>query len=78
MASQKIKKVSLNEITAAYNAMKEALEFYESGIDHFYKCINFGKSNLDAEAISFMNDSNIKIGGALKLAKAAPEIIEID
>lgn len=73
----KPKKVPLNEITAAYNAMHEALKFYKAGIDHFYKHINFAKSNLDAEAIAFMNDSNIKIDRALKLANAAPEIIEI-
>lgn len=28
------KKVSLNEITAAYNAMHEALNFYKAGIDN--------------------------------------------
>jgi hypothetical protein len=46
--------------------MREALLYYKQGIDHFYKCINFGKSNLDAEAIEFMNDSNIKISKALQ------------
>lgn len=70
------KKIALNEITKAYNEMFEALKFYQKGIDHFYKCINFGKSRLDAEAIAFMNDSNIKISKALKTAEASPVIIE--
>lgn len=71
------KKIALNEITKAYNEMKSALEYYEQGIKHFYKCINFGASYLDAEAVTFMNESEIKIRQALKTAKAAPEIIEI-
>lgn len=70
------KKIALNEITKAYNAMYEALKFYKEGIDHFYKCINFGKSNLDGEAIAFMNESNLKIDAALRTANAAPVIIE--
>jgi hypothetical protein len=70
------KKVALNEITTAYNQMKEALDYYNNGICHFYKCIDFGKSNLDAEAIEFMNESNLKITKALALANCAPEIIE--
>lgn len=74
----KSKKIALNEITKAYNEMHEALKFYKVGIDHFYKCINFKASHLDAEAIGFMNESNIKIDKALNTAKAAPEIIEID
>lgn len=64
----KNKKMALNEITNAYNAMHEALRYYKAGIDHFYNCINFKKSPLDADAIAFMNDSNIKISKALKLA----------
>jgi hypothetical protein len=71
------KKIALNEITRAYNEMHEALKFYKSGIDHFYKCINFKASHLDAEALAFMNESEIKISKALKTAAAAPEIIEI-
>lgn len=71
------KKIALNEITKAYNEMHDALKYYKAGIDHFYKCINFSKSNLDAEAVAFMNDSNIKISNALKTAAAAPIIIEI-
>lgn len=70
------KKVAINEITAAYNAMHEALKYYKAGIDNFYKCINFGKSNLTGEAITFMNESNLKISNALYLADKAPVIIE--
>jgi hypothetical protein len=73
----KSNKIALNEITKAYNEMHEALKYYKDGINHFYKCINFGASHLDAEAIEFMNQSQIKIGNALKTAAAAPEIIEI-
>lgn len=75
MRSKPSKKVALNEITQAYNEMHDALKYYKAGIDHFYKCINFAKSHLDAEAIEFMNDSNLKINAALKLANEAPEII---
>lgn len=28
---------------------------FEKGLKHFYDCIDFGKCNLDAEAIQFMN-----------------------
>lgn len=70
-------RVALNEITKAYNEMHEALKFYKKGISHFYKCINFGASNLDAEAVSFMNESEIKISNALKAAEAAPVIVEV-
>lgn len=73
----KNKKIALNEITKAYNEMYEALKFYKAGIDHFYRCINFGASPLDAEAAAFMNESNIKITNALKTADAAPIIVEI-
>ena len=34
---------------------KLAKEF-EKGLKHFYDCIDFGKCNLDAEAIQFMNE----------------------
>lgn len=60
-----------NCLTAAKDNVKELLEallYYKQGIDHFYKCINFGKSTLDAKAIEFMNDSNIKIYRAIKKA----------
>jgi hypothetical protein len=56
-----------NETLKASNALLiDALKYYKEGIDHFYKCINFGKSALDAKAIMFMNDSNIKIDKALQ------------
>lgn len=29
---------------------------FETGLKHFYDCIDFGKCNLDAEAIRFMNE----------------------
>jgi hypothetical protein len=48
------------------NEMLDALEFYRKGIEHFYDCINFKQSNLDSEAISFMNESNIKIREAIR------------
>lgn len=76
MSNTKSKKIAVNKITTAYNAMREALTFYQEGIDHFYKYINFGASHLDAAAIVFMNDSNIKISNALKLVASAPTIIE--
>ena len=41
--------------------MQEALEYYENGIDHFYGCIDFGASPLDAEAIDYMNTVGVKI-----------------
>lgn len=72
----KYKKIPLNQITKAYNEMHEALKYYAAGIDHFYSCINFAKSHLDAEAITFMNDSDLKIKRALKTANEAPVIIE--
>lgn len=49
--------------------MKEAIEFYLNGVGHFFKCINWGKSFLDAEAIQFMNDHEIKFKKALQTAK---------
>ena len=65
----KITLKSESDIMSEHHQMHEALKYYQKGIDHFYKCINFGKSNLDAEAIVFMNDSNIKISNVLKLIK---------
>lgn len=62
------------QLVKAYNEMYDALEYYQQGIDHFYKCINFGKSALDGEAITFMNDSNIKISQALREAKKLPKL----
>lgn len=29
---------------------------FEKGLKHFYDCINFADSNLDADAIRFMNE----------------------
>lgn len=52
-----------------HNQMFEALEYYKNGINHFYDCINFGRSNLDAKAIEFMNESNIKITNAYNNSK---------
>lgn len=52
----------------AYNEMYEALKYYKAGIDHFYKHINFGASNLDAQSIEFMNNSQINITNALHTA----------
>ena len=54
--------------------MVEAIKYYHEGIDHFYKCIDFGKSTLDAEAISFMNESNIKLRKALDLINTTLEM----
>ena len=41
-------------------------EEFEKGLKHFYDCINFEKSNLDAEAIRFMNEVPGKVIAALK------------
>lgn len=65
------------QLAKAYNEMYEALKYYKGGIDQFYKKINFGKSNLDAEAIEFMNESNIKINSALKEADKLPPVESI-
>ena len=50
--------------------MLEALIYYKNGIDHFYKCIDFASSFLDAEAITFMNTAGLQINAAIK--KATP------
>ncbi len=44
----------------------DAIQFYQKGVGHFFKCINWGKSFLDAEAIQFMNDHEIKFNKAIK------------
>lgn len=44
---------------------KLAKEF-AAGWNHFCDCIAFGKSNLDAEALQFMNEMPGKIVKALK------------
>ena len=54
------------KVIAAVPEMVDAIKCYSEGIDHFYKCIDFGKSVLDADAISFMNESNIKLRKATK------------
>lgn len=56
------------KLIAAAPELLEALLYYKAGIDHFYSCINFKESFLDAESIEFMNDSNIKISNAIKKA----------
>ena len=53
---------------AVAQEMLEALIYYKNGIDHFYNCINFNLSFLDAEAITFMNTVGIKINSAIKKA----------
>lgn len=58
-------------MSEAAKEMQEAIEYYLKGIQHFYKCINFAKSNLDSDAIIFMNDSEINFRKALKAAKDA-------
>jgi len=50
------------------NELLEAAKYYQKGIGHFYDCINFGKSFLDAKAIEFMNTVGIKITEAIKKA----------
>ena len=61
-------------LIAASPRLLEAVEYYEGGIDYFYSRIDFGKSSLDAKAINFMNESNIKIRQALKLAKGGQDV----
>lgn len=53
---------------AANPEMKEAIEFYLKGVKHFFKCIDWGKSFLDAEAIAFMNEHELKFRNAIKKA----------
>ena len=76
MNNKQTKKIALNEITKAYNEMHEALKYYKAGIKHFYNCINFKDNHLDAKAIDFMNQSELKISAALRTVEAAPEIVE--
>lgn len=70
------KEIANFKLMAAAKEMYEALKYYKDGIDHLYKCIDFGKSFLDAEAISFMNESGIKINNAIKNAETAPNYIK--
>lgn len=39
---------------------------FAAGWKHFCDCIDFGKSNLDAEAIAFMNEMPSKVAEALR------------
>ena len=48
--------------------MLEAIKYHLEGIQHFYRCINFKDSFLDAEAIEFMNDSELKFKAAINKA----------
>jgi len=67
--SENIEEAQANaKLIEAVPEMLEALEYYEKGIDHFYRGIDFGASILDAEAITFMNESGIKIKRAIKKA----------
>ena len=45
--------------------MKAEIEFKDEWL-HFLDCINFGSSFLDARAIGFMNEFNIKLNELLK------------
>ncbi|HDZ38841.1 MAG TPA: hypothetical protein ENH62_11225 [Marinobacter sp.] len=38
---------------------------FETGWQHFLKCIDFNHSNLDAEAIAFMNEMPAEVRNAL-------------
>lgn len=73
MATKK-HRVRIEEIVKAYNEMYKAIRYYRQGIDNFYKHINFGKSNLDADSIMFMNEHQIKFSKALKLADEVGEV----
>lgn len=55
-----------DELQAENAKLREALQYYEDGVGHFYDCINFGSSNLSAKAIDYMNTVGIKIKQALK------------
>jgi len=60
------KLISENEsLKAANKELKKAIEYYQKGVGHFFKCINFGSSFLDAEAIQFMNEHELKFKKAL-------------
>lgn len=67
-------RVKIEQIVKAYNEMLHAVRYYKDGIDHFYKHINFAKSNLDADSILFMNEHQIKFSKALKLAEEVGEV----
>lgn len=44
-------------------------EEFEESWRHFLECINFQKTNLDGEAIRFMNEGPQRIMNTLKQAK---------
>ena len=47
------------------NLEKQEKKFIE-GWEHFCKCINFGVSALDADAIKYMNEFEIKLEALLE------------
>ena len=57
------------KLIAAAPDLLEALLYYQEGIDHFYDRVDFNHSFLDAKAITFMNESGIKIKQAVNKAK---------
>jgi hypothetical protein len=56
------------KLIAAAPELLESILYYKKNIDAFYKCIDFGKSNLNAEAISFMNEHLVKFTNVIKKA----------
>lgn len=48
----------------------QALQDFIDGWPHFCDCINFGESNLDAEAIRFMNEAVGEVARVLEQEKA--------
>ena len=59
-----INREELEKIKSALQNFSEVMDEYMSGLVHFYACIDFAKSNLDAKAIMWMNTSP----GALQAA----------
>lgn len=57
------------ETITAEQALRNACQNFIDGWPHFLLCINFGKSALDAEAISWMNEVPGQIQKALKKRK---------
>jgi hypothetical protein len=45
---------------------------FKKGLKHFYDCINFGESVLDAEAVRFMNEA---FGEVEKVLDMAPDLV---
>lgn len=58
----------MKKLKAGNKALIDAIKYYQQGIDHFYDCINFNKSFLDADAIQFMNDHRLKFKQAIDKA----------